>query len=272
MTGAQPCDAQYAGAVVDPTRGVLYPERLPRFQRLSPPEVAADLVAWFWVPEWDLPPGERSVQQIIGYPAANLVVEPTGVTLWGATTRASERILEGRGWAVGAVLRPAALAALSREPAMLVDSSTTLDALSLAREVTALMPGGAAAACALVAEWLDARVGARTGEARLANAMADLLTGDADILRVEDAAARLAVSVRTLQRLAHRAVGVPPGAMIRRRRLQEAAQRLRDDPAASLAELAAELGYADQAHVANDFRAVLGLTPSRYRSSPPAPR
>ena len=53
--------------------------------------------------------------------------------------------------------------------------------------------------------------------------------------------------------------------LIRRRRLQEAAQRLREQPDTELAALAAELGYADQAHLAGDFRTVLGLTPSRYR-------
>jgi AraC-like DNA-binding protein len=54
--------------------------------------------------------------------------------------------------------------------------------------------------------------------------------------------------------------------MIRRRRLQEAAQRLREQPDTELAALAAELGYADQAHLAGDFRTVLGFTPSSYRS------
>nr|WP_143588182.1 helix-turn-helix domain-containing protein [Tersicoccus phoenicis] len=53
--------------------------------------------------------------------------------------------------------------------------------------------------------------------------------------------------------------------MIRRRRLQEAAERLRQEPGLSLAALAADLGYADQAHLTNDFRHVLNVTPSGYR-------
>jgi len=68
-----------------------------------------------------------------------------------------------------------------------------------------------------------------------------------------------------VQRLARRYVGLTPLAMIRRRRLQEAAQQLRINPRISLAELAAQLGYADQAHLSTDFRAVLGFTPSAYR-------
>lgn len=251
--------------MTDPTRGVLYPERLPRFTRLAPPAAASDLVEWFWFPEWDLPDGVESRQPILGYPAANLAVEPGGVTLWGATTRTSERVLRGSGWAVGAVLKPAALARLHDAPSELVDAHTALDEPELAHTVSAAMPDLGAAA-AVVSHWLSERVGALTPEARLANAMADLLTSDAEVLRVDDAAERLKVSVRTLQRLAHRTVGLSPAAMIRRRRLQEAAQRVRDDPDAALADIAAELGYADQAHLANDFRAVLGFTASDYRA------
>ena len=70
-----------------------------------------------------------------------------------------------------------------------------------------------------------------------------------------------------MQRLAHRTVGLSPAAMIRRRRLQEAAQRVREDPDASLVSIAVELGYADQAHLANDFRTVLGFTASDYRAA-----
>jgi AraC-like DNA-binding protein len=53
--------------------------------------------------------------------------------------------------------------------------------------------------------------------------------------------------------------------MIRRRRVQEAAERLRTDPDTTLAAVAADLGYSDHAHLANEFRSVLGLTPGAYR-------
>lgn len=251
--------------MTDTTRGVLYPERLPRFTRLAPSVAASDLVAWFWIPQWDLPDGVVSRQAILGYPAANLAVEPDGVTLWGATTRATARELRGSGWAVGAVLKPAAYARLHDAPRDLVDAHIALDEPALAGEVAAAMPD-LDAATETVAAWLADRAGPPTPDGRLANAMADLLMTDAAILRLDDAAERLRVSVRTLQRLAHRTVGVSPAAMIRRRRLQEAAQRVRDDADAPLADIAAALGYADQAHLANDFRAVLGFTASHYRA------
>ena len=51
--------------------------------------------------------------------------------------------------------------------------------------------------------------------------MEDVVSGDRSVLRVDDLAERLAVSVRTLQRVADRYVGLSPLAIIRRYRLQE---------------------------------------------------
>lgn len=255
--------------MVDPTRGVLYPARLPHFHRLPPPDEAAELVSWFWIPEWDIEQGRSSRQHIVGYPALNLVVEGREVTLSGATTRATHRDLRGTGWAVGALLRPAAAAALTTDPASLVDGAIVLDEPELAEAVAAAMATGQGhreRAVAAFSRWLRARAGHIDEAGRLANALVDaVLAGDA-VATPDEAALRLAVSVRTLQRLAHRHVGVPPAAMIRRRRLQDAAERLRADPDVDLATLAAEAGYADHAHLTREFRAVLGIAPREYRT------
>ncbi|GAB3601185.1 helix-turn-helix domain-containing protein [Microbacterium tumbae] len=253
---------------MDARRGVLYPARMPEFHRLPPPAGAGDLVEWFWIPEWDVEPGRASRQHIVAYPASNLVVEAEGVELAGPSTRATHRDLTGRGWAVGALLRPAALAALAEAPALLRDDSARFEAPELHRSVAhAMEEGERGAAVDAFAAWLIARVGEVGQAAHQANEMARMLMGDASIAGAAEAAARLAVSVRTLQRLAQRHVGLSPAAMIRRRRLQEAAQRIREDPEADLATVAAELGYADHAHLTNDFRAVLGFTPASYRSA-----
>ncbi len=103
-------------------------------------------------------------------------------------------------------------------------------------------------------------------EALLANTMATVIDSDPAIRTVKDAAERLNLSARSLQRLAARYVGLTPLTMIRRRRLQEAAERLRTEPDTTLADVAADLGYSDHAHLANEFRSVLGLTLSGYRS------
>lgn len=259
-------------------RGVLYPARLPQFHRLPAPGVAVDLVGWFWIPEWDIDPGRSSRQHVVGYPALNLVVEsapertgePAFVTLSGATSRASFRDLSGTGWAVGALLRPAAVAALTDAPADLVDTEIEIGAPGLTRDVAAAMTSGDGhreSAAAVVSDWLVRRVGALAPSAHQANRVVDLLMAEDGPESVEEVARRIAVSMRTLQRIVHRHVGVPPAAMLRRRRLQRAAERLRQDPDLDIAELAASLGYADHAHLTRDFRRTLGVVPRTYRAA-----
>jgi AraC-like DNA-binding protein len=144
-----------------------------------------------------------------------------------------------------------------------------LDAPDLLEAIVPVMDGRAddrlETAVGIMSRWLVDRAGAPTDAELQANAMVERLMTDADLRTAEQAATRMAVSLRTLQRLTHRHVGLPPLAMIRRRRLQEAAQRLREVPATDLAALAAELGYADHAHLTGDFREVLGIAPSSYR-------
>ncbi|MFK0240867.1 helix-turn-helix domain-containing protein [Microbacterium sp. NPDC090281] len=257
--------------MVNPTRGVLYPARLPQFHRLPAPSAVTELVAWFWMPEWEIEPGRSSRQEIVAYPALNLVVDRDAVTLSGATTRMSHRDLRGSGWAVGALLRPAAVAALIDDPASLVDGERVLDdGITELRDAVASAMGSGERhrerAVAAFSGWLEKRVGRARESALQANAVMDVLMGDGAALTSEEAATRLAVSVRTLQRMTHRHVGLSPAAMIRRRRLQEAAQRVREEPEADLASIAAELGYADHAHLTRDFQAVLGIAPRTYRS------
>lgn len=250
-------------------RGVLYPARLPTFRRLPPPDAIAGLVRWFWIPRWRLAPGRTSRQEVLPFPATNLVVQGDGVVAAGPTTRIAHRDLVGTGWAVGALLRPSGAVALGIRPAGIRDREVPFDAPALAAAVTVAMTGddeAAADTCAVLAftEWLAAQ-GQGPGEARTADAMEELVGEDRSIVRVEQLAARLHLSVRSVQRLADRYFGVPPLAIIRRYRLQEAAERLRLDPRVTVAQVAADLGYADHAHLTADFRSVLGFTPRTYR-------
>ncbi|CAM3699774.1 hypothetical protein TSOC111612_09765 [Tsukamurella ocularis] len=127
--------------------------------------------------------------------------------------------------------------------------------------------GDLAGACLAVESWLTARVPTVTDDAALANRLVATIEEDEVILTVEDAAAAIGVSPRTAQRLIRRFVGLTPLALIHRRRLQEAAHRLSTEPETTIAEIAAELGYADQPHLVRDFRKVLGFTPGGYRAT-----
>ncbi|MFK0042025.1 helix-turn-helix domain-containing protein [Paenarthrobacter sp. NPDC090517] len=258
-------------------KGILYPARLPTFHRFPAPASVADLVQWFWIPEWNIEPGRSSRQHVIAYPTSNLVVQGNAVEFSGPTTRAAYRDLTGQGWAVGALLRPAAVPLFTDNPGALRDQEVALALADLHGAVSAAMAasaggnhdGGARREGAVEAfvAWLVSLDCEASEEALLANRMMDVIASEPDVLLIEDVASRLAVSPRTLQRIAGKYVGLSPSALIRRRRLQDAAERTRSDPTADLAAIAVELGYADHAHLTNDFRKYLGFTPSGYRKS-----
>ncbi len=257
-------------------KGILYPAKLPTFHRLPAPPALAHLVSWFWIPEWDIEPGRTSRQQLLSHPACNLVIQHHGVELSGPTTRVSHQDLTGRGWAVGALLRPAAVPVFTSNPGELRDVQLDIAAPTVRADVVRVMaqrhednPEAAGQrrekAVALFADWLREQIPVVSEEALLANAMAELIAGSPGMVRIEEAAEQLSISTRTLQRLARKYVGLSPSALIRRRRLQEAADRARTHPDVELAVLAADSGYADQAHLAHDFQRFLGFTPTNYR-------
>lgn len=80
-------------------------------------------------------------------------------------------------------------------------------------------------------------------------------------------ARRLAVTPRTLQRQFRDNALPPPGFWLGLARARRAALRLRD--ALPLADIAADAGYADQAHMTRAFRQWFGTTPARLRSDEP---
>src|SRR5262249_18485754 len=65
-----------------------------------------------------------------------------------------------------------------------------------------------------------------------------------------------------LLRAFHAQIGLPPHAYLTQLRVQQAKTLLRDG--ISLAQIALELGFADQSHFARHFRHLVGVTPGRY--------
>lgn len=253
------------------SRGILYPAQLPTFRRVPVEGELAAFVRWFWIPEWVIEPGRTSRQHVIGYPACNFVVEHTKTGIAGPTTRASHRDLVGTGWAVGALLRPAAVPGLVGDPAALIDQYRQVELPDLAQPIAEVMNQAGASqdrhgdVIAIFTDWLMKRLDPPTDEGLLANRMVEVAETDSAVKNLTDLAELLHVSPRTLQRLAAKYIGLAPTALIRRRRLQEAADRLRAHPESDLTELAREFGYSDHAHFTNDFRTTLGFTPSDYR-------
>lgn len=84
---------------------------------------------------------------------------------------------------------------------------------------------------------------------------------------VDDLAAAAGLSRSHFCRLFRKVAGRSPHAFIVERRVGRVCQRLRADPSASLADLAAEAGFCDQSHLTAHFRRLVGTTPAAYRAT-----
>ena len=118
------------------------------------------------------------------------------------------------------------------------------------------------------AKLLDAffagRVSTAPGFATFQRALAASVdsSGAASVAELADAAG---VSTRQIDRLFARYLGFPPKVLGRVLRFQLALRRLMVDPEVTLAQLAIECGYFDQAHFIKDFRRFSGGVPRGYR-------
>lgn len=96
------------------------------------------------------------------------------------------------------------------------------------------------------------------------NDLVALAQRDGSILRVDGLADRAGVSPRSLHRLFADYVGVSSKWVVRRARVQDAAERVARGEPVAWADVAASLGYSDQAHLIRDFSAQVGCTPAAY--------
>jgi AraC-like DNA-binding protein len=250
-------------------RGILDPAAGFRHFRLDRQEPARDLapfVEGHWVVEWDL--GGRAPYRaaVLPHPCFHLVAEDGGTFLYGVGGNRFERRLAGRGGAVGTKFRPGGARPFLGAPAWtFTDRSLTARAAFGAEPARRGDPAGQVAALeALLRERLPDPD--PDPDIDLIGDVVETM-GAEPALAVAEVAERHGLSARSLQRLFRDKVGVSPKWVLRRLRLHEAARRVDEGAASGAAGIALELGYFDQAHFINEFRASVGRTPGRYARS-----
>jgi len=238
----------------------------------EPPEDLADVVEALWFGRWDLPADAPHVTELLGDPCVHVVAERDSARVVGVWRRRWVRELTGRGVVRGAKLRPGAVRAFFDVEAVALSDritplATLLEVDAAGFEAALLDPEADVDGLAALADFLRAwRRPDPDGEVSFAVEVAARLR-EVDLYRVESLADRAGLSVRALQRLFRKHVGATPKQLLRRVRLQEAALRIERGHEPGLAALAADLGYADQAHLTRDFKAVVGQTPRELERS-----
>ena len=243
--------------------------------RYEAPAEFAGLLQRFWIPVWSVPPGREAPQKVLQYPVSLVVVSADYARFYGVVSGLSTTTLAGDGWAVGVMCAPSAGFLLTGTPMAaytdrFVDVTEVLGDAGrlLADRVRTAMsadPAAASAHAEAMAAYGDAlRPHLPVDpEGELVNRVVAFVESRTDVTRVVQVCAEFDLSERALQRLVQRRIGLTPKWLIQRRRLQEAAERLRAG-GTTLSNVAAVLGYADQPHFIRDFAAVTGMTPGQF--------
>jgi hypothetical protein len=216
---------------------------------------------------WDL--REPYVSEILADPSVTLAVEAKRSRVVGVHRGKFTRRLEGAGRMVAAAFRPGGFRAWSglsaeRFTDRVVPLARAIRCDVAALEKQVLAPHDDQKSMNALARFLRARRSPADAEAERVARIVARVAADPEITRVE----RLlepGLHTRALQRLFKEYVGVGPKWVIRRFRLQEAAEALKRGDRQNLAGLAATLGYFDQAHFAKDWKAVVGMAPAAYQ-------
>lgn len=246
--------------------------------RYPPPASLDAVVARFWIPVWSVPYGQVSAQKVLQHPACLLVVTTDYARFYGVTSGLSTTTLTGDGWAVGVMLTPAAGflvagATLAAYADRSVEISDVLGArgqelADRVRSAMARAPLSAHAHTAAMGAYEEALqgVGPIDAEGELVDRVVAFVEDHREVTRVAQVCEEFDLSERALQRLTRRRIGLGPKWLIKRRRLQEVADLVRDGVMAH-ADVAAVLGYADQAHLVRDFSRVTGTTPGAFAAA-----
>jgi len=240
--------------------------------RHRPPDDLAPFIDFCWVVRWDLRGEPAHEQAILPHPNVNLAFEEAGAAVYGIDRRVFTRKISGAGAVLGIRFRPGGFRPFYAEKKI----STLNDLVVPAGDIFGPVAGRTCAAVLAAASSSDeAMIAAAAGLLRAAGprpdpvidqvaAIVDRITADPGLRRVASLADVSGVPERRLQRLFAEYVGVSPKWVMRRARLHEAAQCADAGGDVDWAALAADLGYADQAHLTRDFTATLGVPPSRY--------
>lgn len=244
--------------------------------RFEPEPALAPFVEHYWAIRYDLRGEAPYSQTVLSYPNVHLAFEQDDEgragLLYGVPRAPFVRTLRGAGRVLGVKFTAGGFYPYWRKDVSLLTGSTVPASVPFGEGADAwkyavLEAGDDLAMKGQAEAVLLDRLPARDAMAELAADLVRDAMNDRDLIKVEQLCERSGLSIRQLQRLFRTYVGVSPKWVIQRFRLQEAADLLEQPDAPELAELAARLGYFDQAHFSKDFKAVLGQAPAAYRKS-----
>jgi AraC-like DNA-binding protein len=242
-----------------------------RHVRLRP---ASDLTSWiahYWSVKWDLRRDESHIAETLPHPNVHVVFEKNNSVIHGVQTTKFSRKLKGHSLVFGIKFKPGAFRPFLKAPVSSLANRTIPVKRIFGKQIEVLekilvSPCKDSEKVEAANEFFRARLPEPDKTIALASQLVALIFDEPEIKTVNDLATRAGIGVRSIQRIFSEYVGVSPKWVIIRTRLLEVIEAFNSAKGLDWAQLAVDLGYFDQAHLINEFRSMVGLTPTQYRN------
>ncbi|MEB3366101.1 helix-turn-helix domain-containing protein [Saccharopolyspora mangrovi] len=254
-------------AIVRPKAG----ERAFEVERLAPDPALAEFVDYYWLVRWNVVGEHR--QQVVPQPRVHVAAEHGRLLVHGISREPFFRTLRGSGHVLGAAFHPGGFRALLRgsvgclsgtvRPAGDVlghDDRPAAEQILATSETARIVP--------VFDAYLLACEPEPDPTGRQVTELVEEVQRRSDIVRAEQLAQHAGLSLRSLQRLFADHVGVGPKWVVQRCRILDATAAAHSGEPVDWSELAAQLGFSDQAHLTRAFTQVVGTSPATYRRDP----
>lgn len=254
----------------DISTGILLREQgAPFFQlhRYFPTAPLAGFVDHYWIVEWSLPEGYTHVQEVLPTLSVQLVFQHDQASIYGVMKKRFVQRLSGTARVVGVKFKPGGFYPFLKKPVHTIAQreanayavmgiNTPPIHIPVSGEHGPLMEAIESLLLNLLPE--------KDKKVELVQQITAAVLADRTIISTTQLAAKFHLTVRTLERLFSKYAGTNPKWMIKVYRFHEIVERIADSNERNWAQLAADLGYFDQAHFIKDFRMIIGKTPQEY--------
>jgi AraC-like DNA-binding protein len=237
-------------------------------RRYAPADELAPWIEHFWLEDWQFGSAQAQTREVLPHPNVHLVFAHGRSRIFGVQLSRFVRQLHGNDCIFGIKFRAGGFYPFLRRPTSSI-ANTFIPASEVFADVQSaeqnvLSCRDDADMVRTAAHFLSAHLPCQDPVVDVARQAVEAIASDSAMTRVKHLVAASGLQERTLQRLFDKYVGASPRWVIKRYRIYEVLENVTRGRRADWVTLAQNLGYFDQAHFINDFRKMVGCSPTEY--------
>lgn len=241
-----------------------------RHSRRCPSRHAAAWAMHYWSIRWDLRGCEPHLAESVPHPNVHMIFENRGGYVAGVHTSKFSRMLAGKSQVFGIKFRPGGFRPFFDGPISELANRTVpvkdiLGSDVAGLEEVALSWASEGDKVEAADQFFRTHSPGSDENIDLASQLVETILRSPEIKTVDDLVRQAEIGKRSLQRIFNEYVGMSPKWVIRRYRLHEVIEAFYSAETIDWPQLALDLGYFDQAHLINDFKSLVGYSPTEYQ-------